>query len=139
MQMSQEDWLSWLGTSAEERLKKTFFLVEANSFETLTLWVNHAKDGAMAWDQGHGFAVTVGNLDSRPVCVSMTWNMLDGRWVAFWNACSQVVDHVMVDAWLEENFKGTWDNGSRRASCDAMNFHHCLQALRQDSDRKRAC
>ena len=32
--------------------------------------------------------------------------------------------------WLTENFSGTWDGGTRRAWCDASNFHLCVNAIR---------
>lgn len=133
MKLNNRQWDAWYSMSAESRLMQTFFLVEANSFEAQCLWVEHARDGRVQWEQGHGYAVTVGSLDNRPVVVSIMWNRLNGRWVAFWHACSQVVDHVMIDAWLGKHFSGTWDNGTRRATCDAMNFHHCIHAM-QDAE-----
>ena len=51
--------------------------------------------------------------------------------VMFWEACSRVVDHRAVDVWLAEHFKGKWDNGSRNATTNASNFHHCIQAVRE--------
>jgi hypothetical protein len=124
--------------TAESRLLQTKFAVEANNFEQFVLWSRHSKESPertdpnpMQWQQvSPGWVVTVGTIDDRPCNISMTWNELDGMLVCFYYACSQVVDHKQIEAWLEENFKGTW-GGGRRATCDASNFHHCLDALKQ--------
>jgi len=124
--------------TAESRLRQTLFVVEATSFETHMLWQEHASGSTnrqkifkpRRWEQVNpGWSVTVGELDGRPVCVSMMWNRVDGHLVMFWEPTSQVVDHIQIDAWLGKHFDGKWDNGTRDATCNAMNFHHCLNAI----------
>lgn len=122
--------------TAESRLAKTLFVVEATSFETQCLWAENAKDSSCRrftprqWEQVNpGWLVTVGELDSRPICVSMSWSRIDGHLVMFWEATSQVVDTVQIEKWLSQHFAGKWDNGTRQATTNAMNFHHCLNAI----------
>lgn len=136
--------------TAENRLKKTLFIVEATSFEQHALWRDHAKENNLnpspgyakyTWEQVNpGWLVTVGHLGTakgkgenkkRPVCINVSWNRIDGHLVMFYDQCSQVADSVQTEKWLDENFKGKYDSRTRRAQCDAMNFGHCLSAIRE--------
>lgn len=131
--------------TAETRLKKTAFIVEATSFEQHCLWAQHAVESPhypkypkVTWEQMHGWVIQVGKLGKRPVCISASWVKIDGFMVMFWYECSQVTDRLKSEAWIGKYFSGTWDNGSRLAECDAMNFHHCLDALREFKRLKSA-
>lgn len=121
--------------TAESRLAKTLFIVEANSFEQQTLWERHAKStmsrGNFAWEQMDGWLVTVGKLHGRSICISTYWIKIEGRLIMFWHPTSALVDHKMIDNWPDEHFHGTYDKGLRRASCDANNFHCCLSAIKE--------
>jgi hypothetical protein len=125
----------------ESRLKETLFLVEANSFETLCLWQQHSSEspqvkafkfGApLKWEQDAGFNVEVGQLDKRPIRLEIQFVKIEGCWVGFWHCPSQLADYAMITKWLEKNFKGKYDNQQRQATCDAMNFGHCISALKE--------
>lgn len=110
------------------------FLVEATSYEQYTFWDKHAFDSREAlpaqqfiktWEQLPGWIVDVGELAGRPVCIEMMYGKLDGHLICFYHGCSQVVDHEMIEAWLEKNYS-LWD--TRR--CNASNFHSCLAYIR---------
>lgn len=125
--------------TAEERLKETFFIVEATRYEQHYLWSGFAHNSphrrfptiSLNWDQFNtGWSVQIGELDNRPVVMSMTWVRIDGKLVMFWHLCSAVADYTMAEKWLEEHFKGRYNNNARRAWTDAMNFHHCVHAIR---------
>ena len=122
--------------TSESRLTRTLFIVEASSFEQLCLWSEHAADSASRrftprqWEQlNPGWSVTVGNIGARPVCLSANWARIDGQLVMFWEATSEVVDYAQIKKWLSRHFNGKWDHGTRDATADAMNFHHCLAAI----------
>jgi hypothetical protein len=125
--------------TAESRLLATVFLVEASSYEQQMLWERHAKQSRdkinpddINWQQiSPGWSVHVGKLDGRPVCISMNWVELNGAPVCFWYAQSQVVDHAMIDTWLDAHCKAVREGGARRGRCDVWNFHHCLQAVEE--------
>lgn len=123
----------------KEIFKNVFFLVEANSHERHTFWVDYfykpRKDSPTisTWEQEMcGEMVYLGKLDKRPVYVQIWWDILNGKRIIFYDGCSQVVDHKMIEDWLKHFTLKTirYDNGTRWAHCDSMNFHHCLQALR---------
>ena len=116
---------------AEGRLDRTMFLVEANSFEVLTLWQQVAgpEGGRMpsaykrplTWEQiNPGYLVTVGKIGKRPVCLNLSWVRIDGQLVCFWEQCSQVTDSLRSEKWLEKHFKGTYDDGRPPISIKAM-------------------
>lgn len=122
--------------NAENRLKHTLFIVEANSNEQFMLWKDYAigsdspRHKPQKWEQVNpGWLVTVGELAGRPCCISVTWNRIEGHLVMFWYDCSQATDSVQTDAWLKAHFSGKWDKGTRWASCDAQNFHLCQRAI----------
>lgn len=113
--------------TSEEKIAETFFLVEANSFETLVLWRENEKEGEFIWtEESLGFWQTVGFLKKRPICISMFWTIIGGKRIAFYEGTSVLVDHDMIEKWLEETF-----HLSREKRCDAHNFHLCLDAIRE--------
>jgi len=128
--------------TAENRLKHTFFLVEANSNEYMSLWEKYSGQSiykityqgkpayeSFEWENRiGGWGVTVGEIYKRPICISVSWTRINGKWVCFWYPTSQMVDYVKIEKWLDEHFKGTHDNG-RRSVCDASSFHNCLHAI----------
>ncbi|MNR71784.1 hypothetical protein D3C71_24620 [compost metagenome] len=117
-------------SSLEEMLQAAVFVVEANSFERHALWKeHHAK---VKWEEVlSGYMATIGKLADMPVCITVNVAYLDGQLVLFYEPCSQVVDHRMVDAWLEKHVPRKWDKGTRRAKTDANNFHMCLHAVKE--------
>lgn len=115
-----------------EDLKETFFVIEATSYEQLMLW--QEWNGKVAWKQDNlGWLETVGFLDNMPVCISIMRVNLNGHWVLFWFPTSQVVDHRLIDKWLDENvFKYTPKHrGDLKPETDPMNFHNCIFAINE--------
>lgn len=121
-----------------ELFKDVCFLVEANNHEQHQLWVDHFyKPRAdmprqiKNWKEvsmGHG--ITIGQLDKRPIVVSVNYAYLEGKKVMFYYGCSQLVDHKLIEDWLQYFTKKIkWDNDTRWAHCDAMNFHLCMDAV----------
>lgn len=113
------------------------FAVEANSFEHMVLWEKNKE--RVKWEHvSSGFMPTVGYVGERPVVLSVMFSILNGEVVLFYNPTSPMVDHNMIDAWLEANvyphanefFKrcGHPDT-ARKPQTDAMNFHICVHSL----------
>lgn len=109
-------------------LKDIDFLVSANSNETFNLWSEYNRK--VDWEQiNTGFMITIGQLDSRPVTIEFSFAIIKRKKVAFYNGCSQVVDHKMIDEWLISRFQRTHDNYSRWNHVNATNFHNCINSL----------
>jgi hypothetical protein len=104
-------------------LRNVVFVVEANGFERLCLW-NVAR-GNSEWSTPQCYRITVGHIDTRPVCVALTFVDIDGQPVLFIEAQSRMVDYDMVDAWLQQHVPAASWTGGLRAVCDAANFHRC--------------
>lgn len=106
-----------MGSSDDEmtRLwKETKLIVEANSYERMTLWDKWVDK--TEWQQHlQGRLVTVGAYRNRAVCVSLVWATIRGKAVCFLEATSELVDWKMIDAWLKKEFPGV-------RKVDAMNF-----------------
>ena len=118
----------------QSQLKRTDYFVEASSFERSTLWRDWAKEATNAglssemykdrqvdWQQQSlGYGQSVGELDGRPVYISLNWATINGRQVMFWEPTSVVVDHDMIEEWLKENLP----DGIEKSN--AENFHNCV-------------
>lgn len=122
--------------SLEQLASVAVFVVEASRFEQQILWEKWAKQSPtptkplLDWQEcGRGWLTQVGELDNRPVNLSIFGARLNGRDVLFYEAVSQVVDWAQIEKWFKENCWPKWDSGTRRAHCDAMNFHHCIEVV----------
>lgn len=121
--------------TAESRLSKTLFIVEATSFEQHSIWEKN-RDGRFAshfeWQHiPDGWLVEVGEINSKPCCISVSWAKIEGYLVMFYHPTSRMVDWQMIEAWISESFQGKWDSGTRKAKTDAQNFHHCVDAINE--------
>lgn len=114
--------------SLEKRLPHVMFVVDANSYERLALWREFQR--AVKWeDDSSGFGEVVGKVGDDNVNICLNFATLNGQVVMFVDTISQVVDHRMVDAWLEKHCAPRYDNGQRLARTNSMNFAHCLHAV----------
>lgn len=108
----------------DKKLKRIQFFVEADSFAQQSLWEKFHKK--IEWEQDlSGFGMTLGQIKKRPIFVSFSFAKIGGKYVCFYNATSQLVDHKMIEDYLEKNYPIKYDGGSRRAMTDANNFHNC--------------
>lgn len=121
--------------TAESRLAKTFFIVEATSFEQQTIWEKNRNgrfSSILEWESiNDGWLIEVGEINKKPCCVSVGWAKIEGYLVMFYYPTSRMVDWQMIEKWLDKNFQGKWDSGTRKAQTDAQNFHHCVSAINE--------
>ncbi len=110
---------------------KVEFLIEANHNEYFSLWQNFASESehrlypntSVIWSLDNpGKHIEIGEVDGRPTCVSIIYAILNGKRVAFYEGCSQLVDYSMIDQWL-------WHFAEHTEKCNAENFHHCLDKI----------
>lgn len=126
----------------EDKLRRTDFFVEANSFEVSAIWGKYVFDNpnkkdsfdnkdinGMEWIQDSGsFGKTVGYISTgkkRPVTVHFCWYAIGDKYVCFYNPTSRYVDWDMAENWITKHFPVKYDNGTRPAMTDASNFHDC--------------
>jgi hypothetical protein len=119
-------------TSNEEKLNTSVFFVEADSYSKHQLW--KAWHESTDWKQdSSGFLREIGYIGKtkkRAVCVQFNFAMIHGKRVCFYNATSRFVDHDMVEEYIQENWPVKYDNGSRKAMCDADGFHNCIEVCK---------
>lgn len=120
--------------TAETRLRETSCVVEATDNEQFNLWSEWSKESLhprvglsqrLDWRQIDGWLVCVGELAGFPVNTSMMWCRINGHLVMFWHPCSRVVDHKLIEDWIDSKFDQT-DSGRK---VDAANFHNCIPHL----------
>lgn len=105
----------------DEKMSKTVYVVEANSYESMKLWEEFHLE--INWQQNQwGYMETVGTLDRRPVCIALLWHVLEGKTVLFFEPTSQVVDYKLIDAWFDRRLPGI-------PRTNAMNFHHVVHKI----------
>lgn len=127
-------------SKVDPRFAETKYVVEANSFEVMSLWNKHAKKGMMEyvdepksyrvdWVQDYsGVVYQLGELNGMPMMVTFFWNVLNGVRVVFYESTGYVTDTRIIEQWLDQNCDPkTHDN--RPARTDAMNFQHVLQEI----------
>jgi len=116
----------------EQKLKKTVFFIEATSCEQFYLWKEYHEK--IDWEEDNmGFWEQIGCIGGdieKPVCVSFTFAKIYGKIICFYDVTSRYSDSVMVENWIEENYPVKWDNGSRKAMTDAINFHHAINCCK---------
>jgi hypothetical protein len=117
----------------EKKMQETVFFIEANSYESFSLWKEyHQKE--LIWEQDLcGFCQVIGCIDGdkdKPVNVSFMFAIIFGSRICFYDVCSRFSDSEMVEKWIETNYPKRWDNGHRRAMTNAMNFHHAIDHCR---------
>lgn len=108
-------------------------VVEADSYASHMLWLEHALDAAKygppdrtryEWiPTGHGYGQKVGEIDGRPIWISLLTNTVNGYKLLFWHATSPAVDYHQCEEWLKANLPTT---AFRKDGCinraEPMNF-----------------
>lgn len=133
--------------SDEGRFKATEYFVEATHNETYGIWRQfvdkpHENCRPLKWDQLDGTIYTVANVTLQyddqpglvkrmPICVSIMWNLVDEHLMAFYEACSQVVDHDIVKKFIDEK-----SNSNVNIRTNSSNFHHALHHCNIDINKK---
>jgi hypothetical protein len=115
------------------------YIVEANSFEKLTLWEKffHNSKDPVEWESSNrGQSFHIGDLDGRPIWVNIIIDYIDKVPVAFWEATSQVVDFAAVDKWLHKEFPQLFPVNKRYLHTDATNFGLCLNYIKEIDSKK---
>jgi hypothetical protein len=124
-------------SESDKMLAKTEFVCEATSYEVLTLWKVYSSEAldktplnCYEWIQHSlGYVITVGQFHGYAVNISCRWCSINNVLVMFYEACSMVVNYEMIGNWLKEYCHPRWDNGTRRAKTDAMNFHDVINHI----------
>ena len=118
-----------------EDFKDVIFFIEATSFEQYSLWLQHKSE--VVWEQiSEGFWMKIGEIGrGKPVCLSFSFAKIYGKKICFYDVTSRYSDSKMVENFLVETHPVKWDNGTRRAMTNAMNFHHVISAAKEYSQK----
>lgn len=102
------------------------YMVEATSYEQLSLWQKHHEE--LDWQEVSrgGPMFNLGELSGRPIVVCVNIFSIHGRNVLFYNPTSQVVDWAMVEDFLEKS----WPTVPKT---DAMNFFNAVHSIREQN------
>jgi hypothetical protein len=112
----------------EDVYKDVYGIVEANSFESLTLWQHWHQEKGYTWVQNNsGWFVKVGEIMAgKEVWISPLAHIVNGRKILFVDATSSVVDWGIIEEYLKENVPSACTrNGEYLNKESAQNFH-CL-------------
>lgn len=72
---------------------------------------------------------TVGYIGEHPVVVAAYFARIEGKLVAFYHPTSRMVDHELVEKWVDETFPIIKKVGRRESHSNTSNWHHCLHAI----------
>jgi hypothetical protein len=116
----------------DKRFMETEYVVAASGFEKLALWNENREKYKWIedWKQDSpGLLLEVGRFGGLPVTVCFFWDFLDGHRVMFYESTSLVTHQGIVEQWLKK-YCNPYTMEPRRAHCNAMNFSHCIHALK---------
>lgn len=119
----------------ERYIRDTVAVIEATAQEQQDCWCRHAAQSPwrytpndvprVVWEQlNPGQWRQIGNLDSRPVCLSFTWALIHGEVLCFWCPTSEVVDYEMARNYVRNLF------AHAKSFTDAADFPNALRATR---------
>ena len=108
------------------------YMFEATDFERSRLFLEwHQR--IRSWDDrpetGLPTFVQVGDLAGYPVTIRIVWARLDGHLVGFYSAESRLVDHRMIEDWIDKNFCPPMPLGGTHRRKNADNFQNGLLDL----------
>lgn len=109
------------------KLESMDFVLEATRTELQLLYEQHVHFKVrtpIEWEDGYnsGNFVTIGEIDGRPICMSISYKKICGINVLVWEMTSQLVDYKMAEDWLTQ-FCPAYKYETR---CDANNFHQLV-------------
>lgn len=113
------------------RFKITEYVVEATDFERSHLKMTYG-DRVDTWKyDDFGITTTLAmigekNQEKRPINISCRWARINGVYVLFWHACSQLVDYRLIEDWFKKNCYPYEEDSTRVAKCDPDNFYQCI-------------
>ena len=112
------------------------YLVEADSPMVHALWERYFDQTGEFEEWSHivMLQVQVGVLFGRPICVNLEIVKIDGTVVGFYHDCSELVDHVVIAAWLRMHCWPLTPDG-QSAHCNASNFPRCCAYIQERLDR----
>lgn len=121
-----------MSQKAIKKLSECQYLIEATRNEEHNLWYMHTQVYKTITEEEWKqliprYLIQVGEIDSRPVSICLSFVNIKGVNVCFYDSPSQVVDWKMIEAWLDKHFSKMYNGQSCR--CDAANFHQCLGVI----------
>lgn len=107
----------------KEHFKNIAYIVEANSFEQLSLWQTWHNEKHIPWIEiSQGLITTVGEFAEFPVCIEINFALICNQRVVFYYPTSEVVNWTLIKEW--------WKMHQPSAPhCNAMNFQNCISKL----------
>ena len=127
----------------DRRFKESVFVVKCTFEEMFLLWEKFCNQtmyktelSIYDWEQvGPGFCEIIGHVNKKPVCANVWWYKINGFMITCYEATSRMVDHEMLDKWMESKCNPKWDKGTRQAHTDAANFADVLHYIRYEDKR----
>lgn len=105
--------------------------IEATSEEQHNLWKRWSQELGKTWEQVNpGLLPTIGSLAGMPICLSLSKVKVNGAPILFYYASSQVVDHRVVEKWIECQLPASAKSKDGRINkSDATNAHIVLNGV----------
>lgn len=117
----------------KEWLKDVVYVVKATTAERMYLWRDYSKSTIVSngctWKQDNSIRnVVTGLLGNYAVCINLMKANINGQWVIFVEDTSTVVDHNMIDDFLQNHLNCKNDRGYIHHS-DVTNFSNVINYI----------
>lgn len=119
----------------DPRFEDTVFFITATDFEQQLLWEKYHERIEWVEDTRRISRLIgyIGQTKDFPVHVDFSWATFHGKRVCFVEASGHYSDDILIESYIEQKYPRTWDHGTRRAICNAWNFHHAVEATKEPS------
>lgn len=118
-------------------LEGTVGLVEANSYESMSLWQEHHNIRGRSWrSENSGYLVCVGTFSKLPIYVSMLFSYVEENKILFWYPTSRIVDYQIIEEWFKTYMpRSAFQSDSEYLNkTDAMNFYNVLNSANRKKE-----
>ncbi len=117
----------------DKRFAQTEYVIEATSFEMITLWrenderITKSPRYHLTWkEENPGCFVRVGYFLGSPINVAFFWSILNGHRVMFYETTSHISSGPIIAEWLDLHCN-PYDQYECQCRTNAMNFGSCIQ------------
>ena len=109
----------------EEYIKDIIGVVEASEYEYHSLWREYTGEGYSWKELSYGYSEAVGDINNRPIYISLRTAVVDGKKILFIHGTSTLVDWDLIGEWLEKFIPtSARDKNDKINKADADSFYN---------------
>ncbi len=118
-------------TPPDHRYIETDYVVDATHDEMHHLWWRYHEHYGVPWTEvSRGETLIIGEVDKRPIAVSVFWGIIVTKHIAFVDVTSQLADYKMSEEWQKAVFPCLKHHGRHS---DVANFGNIVSDIERNT------